>query len=213
MPNLPVIAHHIVWTGYGCWLPNDPRGSFSQDVGSDKIAQLGGSHYGRRRTQPARQIVNEFYAEARPILNHPLLKFTQQQFELIAQGFTDAIKQQSYTCYACAILPNHVHLLIRKHKHRAEQMIEVFQAASRLRISQARIADPDHPVWTVGGWKAFLHHPDGILRVIRYIENNPVKERLPEQSWEFVKPYNGWPLHAGHNPNTAYAKRLREQSR
>ena len=167
MPNLPLIAHHIIWTGYGCWLPNDPRGSFSQKVGSEKIAELGTSHYGRRRTQPARRVVGEFYAEARQVLKHPLLKFSPKQFEIIASGLADAIQQHSYTCYACAILPNHVHLLIRKHRHRAEQMIEILQEASRLRISRARITDPDHPIWTVGGWKAFLHHPDAIRRVIR----------------------------------------------
>ena len=22
-----VIAHHLIWTAYGWWLPNDPRGS------------------------------------------------------------------------------------------------------------------------------------------------------------------------------------------
>ena len=211
VPNLPLIAHHIVWTGYGGWLPNDPRGSFSREIGSEKISQLGNPHYGRRRKQPTRQIVNEFQSEARQVLKYPLLKFTQQQFEIIADGFSDAIRMHSYTCYACAILPNHVHLLIRKHRHKAEQMIEILQEASRLRISRARIADPDHPIWTVGGWKAFLHHPDAIRRVIRYIENNPAKERLPMQHWDFVQPYDGWPLHPGHNPNTPYAKRLREQ--
>jgi hypothetical protein len=29
-------------------------------------------------------------------------------------------------------------------------------------------------------------------RVIRYIEENPEKARLPRQQWGFVKPYNGW---------------------
>ena len=145
------------------------------------------------------------------MLKHPLLKFSPEQFSIIADGFADAIKQHSYTCYACAILPNHVHLLIRKHRHQAEQMIEVLQATSRLRINRARITDPDHPIWTVGGWKAFLHHPDAIRRVIRYVEINPVKERLPMQSWDFMQPYDGWPLHPEHNPNTPYAKRLREQ--
>jgi hypothetical protein len=38
---------------------------------------------------------------------------------------------------------------------------------------------------------------DIIRRTIRYIENNPVKWKLPRQEWPFVKPYDGWPLHPG----------------
>jgi hypothetical protein len=33
---------------------------------------------------------------------------------------------------------------------------------------------------------------------------------LPAQKWPFVNPYDGWPLHPGHSPNSPYAKRLRD---
>jgi hypothetical protein len=36
-----VIAHHLIWTNYGWWLPNDPRGSLSRTIASDLIAELG----------------------------------------------------------------------------------------------------------------------------------------------------------------------------
>ena len=29
------------------------------------------------------------------------------------------------------------------------------------------------------------------------------------QHWDFVKPYDQWPLHEGHNPDSPYAKGLR----
>jgi hypothetical protein len=29
-------------------------------------------------------------------------------------------------------------------------------------------------------------------RIVRYIENNPLKIGLPKQVWPFVKPYDGW---------------------
>ena len=41
-----VIAHHIILTGYGHWLPNDPRGSMSREVHSARIAELGPDHDG-----------------------------------------------------------------------------------------------------------------------------------------------------------------------
>jgi len=87
--------------------------------------------------------------------------------------------------------------LIRKHKHLAEQMIEVLQTNSRLRLSRPGLRTADHPVWARSGWKIFLDHPDEIRRTVRYIEGNPGKWGLPEQRWAFVKPYDGWPLHAG----------------
>ena len=56
-------------------------------------------------------------------------------------------------------------------------------------------------------------HPDEVERTIPYIEDNPVKMRLPRQRWPFVVPYDRWPLHEGHSPNSPYAKALREAGR
>jgi hypothetical protein len=33
-----VIAYHAIFTTYGAWLPNDPRGSYSKDVYYDFFA-------------------------------------------------------------------------------------------------------------------------------------------------------------------------------
>ena len=106
-------------------------------------------------------------------------------------------------------MPDHAHLLIRKHKHQAEDMIEHFQESSRLYLSQAGIRSEDPPTWTEGGWKVFLYHSLEIRRIVRYIEENPVRWRMPSQQWPFVIKYDGWPLHEGHNPNSPYAKALR----
>ncbi|HUU58284.1 MAG TPA: transposase, partial [Phycisphaerae bacterium] len=114
-----------------------------------------------------------------------------------------------YTCYACAIMPDHVHLLIRKHKSKAEEMIRNFQDTSRLRLRNSALRPPEHPVWGGPGWKVFLDHPDEVRRSIRYIQQNPVKFGLPVQAWEFVKAYDGWPLHPGHSSNSPYVRRLR----
>lgn len=98
-------------------------------------------------------------------------------------------------------MPDHVHILIRKHKHQAEQMLKNLQESTRLRLCTAGMRTLDHPVWGGPGWKIFLHTPTDIRRTIRYIEENPPTWRLPRQQWSFVNAYDGWPLHA---------KRLRE---
>ena len=63
---MTVLAHHLVWTAYGTWLGNDPRGSGSQLVYTPELAELAESHFGRRRVQPSRQLVREFYEQPRP---------------------------------------------------------------------------------------------------------------------------------------------------
>ena len=204
-----VIAHHLVWTAYGHWLPNDPRGSGSHGVHVAALASLGDVHHGRRLQQPPRKVVDEFYEHADELLKHPRMRFQINEFELIADAFRKVVINENYTCWACAIMPDHVHLLIRKHKHTSEQMVEILQAESRKRILEFDRFDTNHPVWTNGSWRDFVDHPNRVRGLIRYIEQNPIKENLPVQKWAFVKEYDGWPLHPGHNPNSPYARRLR----
>lgn len=209
MPRPIVIGYHLIWTAYGWWLPNDPRGSTSRTVACDVIAELGELHYGRKNIQPPVDVVRDFHKRAEEVLKFPLLKIDGRETPAAAEAFAGAIAEHRYTCYACAIMPDHVHVLIRKHKHLAEQMIDALQGASRLRLSSLGLRTADHPVWARGGWRIFLDHPDESRRTIRYIEGNPGKWGLPEQRWAFVKPYDGWPLHKGHSPNSPYARRLR----
>jgi REP element-mobilizing transposase RayT len=205
-----VIAYHLIWAAYGYWLPNDPRGSTSRSIACDVIAELGSLHYGRKKVQPSAREVKEFHEHARRVLKHPLLDFEPSDFAIIADGIAEAIHQHNYTCYACAIMPDHVHALIRKHRHQAEDMLENLQQSTRLRLRMAGLRSSDHPTWGGPGWKVFLDTPTDIRRSIRYTDENPPKWRLPRQLWPFVKQYDGWPLHRGNRPHSPYARSLRE---
>lgn len=189
-----VAAYHLIWTNYGSWLPNDPRGSTSTEIRCAEIASLGELHLGRKRIQPAGPGIREFYEAARGVLKHSLLTSSPSEIQTIAGGFADVIKQRSYNCYACAIMPDHVHLVIRKHRDQAEMMIENFQTESKNRViaSEHTRHTPDHPVWGGPGWKVFLDTQEDISRTIKYIEQNPVKIGRPLQQWDFVIPYDGW---------------------
>ncbi len=204
-----VIAYHLIWTAYGYWLPNDPRGSTSHNIRNKRIAELGQWHFGRHKIQPAGKVVREFQEKASEVLKYSLLKFNPPEVKIITNAFADEITRQCYTCYACAIMPDHVHILIRKHKHTAEEMIENLQEYSRSRLRKANPKLCDHPVWGGEGWKVFLNHPTEVRGIIRYIEENPIKWGLPRQKWPFVAEYNNWPLHPGHKPNSPYAKGLK----
>ena len=209
MPQPLVIAYHLIWTAYGWWLPNDPRGSGSTEVHSDIIAELGELHYGRKRVQPAGGEVRRFYEQAAQALVYPLLTFDDSARLQIAAALTEVIEREQYTCDACAIMPDHVHVLIRKHKHGAEEMAALLKEASRDRLIAAQQRTTDHPTWTGGdGWSVWLGLPAEVRKTIGYIERNAPKAGLPPQRWPFVKPYDGWPFHPGHSPASPYARRL-----
>ena len=209
MPRPLVIAYHLVWTAYGFWLPNDPRGSMSRVIRNDVVADLGALHYGRKLLQPAGRDIRALYASAREVLEYPIVEFTTEQIRCIADAFGQVIQACRYTCYACAILPDHAHVLIRKHRDPYERMIANLQRESHLLLRDRGYRDMQHPVWGGPGCGVFLDSPDDIRRTIQYVSDNPIKLRMPAQHWGFVKEYDGWPLHPGHDPNSPYARRLR----
>jgi REP element-mobilizing transposase RayT len=187
-----VAGFHLIWTAYGWWLPNDPRGSSSHEIRVERVAEFGELHYGRKQTQPLPAELRTFYRDAGDVLKHPLLTFQDADIPLIAEAFGSVVREQRYTCYACAIMPDHVHVLMRKHRDHAETMIESLQDASRDSLIRKGRWAPTHAVWGGPGWKVFLYTQQDFVRVIRYIENNPVKIGWPPQRWEFVKTYDGW---------------------
>jgi REP element-mobilizing transposase RayT len=204
----------MIWTAYGWWLPNDPRGSGSKTIDGDVIAQLGELHHGRKLVQPPGNVVRDFYEKAAKVLRFPLLKFDEPARKVVADAFEEVIRQERYTCYACAVMPDHVHILIRKHKHKAEEMADRLKTNSRLRLCEAGHRTHDHATWCGGCvWHIFLDHPDEVRRTIAYIDRNPIAINHPAQRWPFVTPYDNWPLHPGHSPHSPYAKRLRAAGR
>ena len=204
-----VAAYHLIWTAYGWWLPNDPRGSMSHEIRSADIAGLGELHYGRRSILPAYRDIKTFYELAQGSLKHTLIKFDDAETELLRLAFGQTIKQRCYTCYACAIMPDHVHMLIRKHRDQAEDMISAFQDAGKAALLEKpqapRVAE--HPVWGGPGWRVYLNSPQSIERVAEYIRQNPTKAKQPSQHWPFVRIYEGWMPGLSAGPQTRNHKR------
>ena len=82
-----VIGHHLIWTAYGWWLPNDPRGSSSHEIRVERIAELGELHHGRKRVQPPRAELREFFDEARGVLKHDVLTSTGEDVGIVGSSF------------------------------------------------------------------------------------------------------------------------------
>lgn len=194
-----VIAVHLVLTLYGHWAVNDPRGSGSSDFIDPKFEPLGPIHFGRRprHAQPTREELKAFHAQHEELLNFPIFWIDAEKRKEIAQAIGDCLRAQGYTCYACAICGNHVHLVIRTHKHDALTIWNHFAEAvrSRLRLRFPQEIAPEHPVISARPYKVFLYTTDEVWDRIDYVEQNPLKERLPPQEWEFVAPYDNFPFH------------------
>ena len=60
-----IIAYHAIFTTYGTWLPDDPRGSYSKDVYIKQLQPLGTVKYERQNPQPAKKILRDFWAVAK----------------------------------------------------------------------------------------------------------------------------------------------------
>ena len=187
-----VIAHHLIWTVYGWWLPNDPRGSSSHEIRVEPIAALGPLHHGRKVVQPSGEELRHFHDEARGVLKHPVLTFTEEDITFLGDLLGRVIHERGFTCYGAAVMPEHVHLLIRRHRDKAETMLEVFQKETREALIAAGRRTATHPLWGGPGWKVFLSTPQDIVRIIGYIERNPERSGRPRQHWPFVTRYDGW---------------------
>ena len=159
---------------------------------SRKSPSFGELHHGRKPVQPSGREIRGFYNQARDVLSHPLLLLSDEDIDLVAESIGEVIADRRYTCYACAIMPDHVHVLIRKHRDRAETMLENLQATSRQNLITHDRRTVTHPVWGGPGWKVFLYTQERIVQTIDYIRQNPLKAQRPTQHWSFVKPYDGW---------------------
>ena len=195
MRNRAVIGHHLILHGYGQWLANDPRGSGSDSIREDKFADLGPVHPGRKRVQPTRAALRRFYLRATPRLEFEPIWFDAAKRQALADAFGRVVAARRYTVWACAVLSNHAHLCVRRHRDDALTMWDGLATESRHALRDFPDVDDHHPVWSNRPYKVFLYDPDDVRRVVAYIARNPAGESLPPQKWSFVTPYNGWPRH------------------
>jgi hypothetical protein len=190
-----VLAHHLILTSYGHWLPNDLRGSNSETLRQPKLAPIAPLHHGRKQVQPTRPALKQFHHHATPLLDFLPIWFNTETRETIAAAFATAITQRRYTVYACAIVRNHAHLLIRRHRDPADAIWQTLADTARLHLDDVVLIPHAHPLWADRPWTKFKYSPTSIRACIAYINNNPEKENLLPQHWPFITPYNNWPFH------------------
>ncbi|MEM7682011.1 MAG: transposase [Planctomycetota bacterium] len=192
-----IVGFHFIFSAYGFWLPNDPRGSWSDTVRRHELLAFGSAT--KVNTRQSLAGVNHDRTKrlaAKSALKHPPVRFTGIQATLISKGFGEACESHGYRPAALAILPDHVHLAMWRHsrpieevaKHLKSKATAHLTAAGQHPLSQHASASGRIPSpWARGYWCPFVRDMDQMERVIRYVEDNPVKAGLPRQSWAWVE--------------------------
>src|SRR5205814_860899 len=117
--------------------------------------------------------------------------FTGIQAKTMAEGFAWAASEGQYLIHACAVLPDHVYLVIGRHSRGIRRIVGHLEArATRLLHVREQWHSDRRSVWGEHGWNVFLNDAEGVERAIAYVEDNPVKEGKTAQRWSFVTPFN-----------------------
>ena len=192
---------HVIFSTYGFWLPNDPRGSWSTVVRRWEIARFGpATKVDTRSSVATADHDHELRRAAKLALQYPEVKLTGRQAHAVGAGFGAAVDEAGYVVYACTILPQHVHLVLGPHTRDIRRIVGHFKARATQRLSHEQLhplaeftqADGTVPSpWAQGGWNVFLFSEEHLLKAIDYVERNPTKEEKPRQRWSFVTPYQG----------------------
>ena len=177
-----IIAYHAIFTTYGTWLPNDPRGPYSKEIYNEELKLLGEIRYGRQDPQPHHSTLRRFWTAARPSLARAPYFIDDTTRPIIARGFAEAARRLGLTVRACVIMNDHVHVLSMRSKHRIEYV------AGRFKAEATHILNLAHTPWTKGSWKVFINDVEALRAAAHYIEMNPIKAGWGEQRWDFVTP-------------------------
>ncbi len=193
-----IIAYHTIITAYGFWLPNDPRGPWSDFVRRWELLRFESATKTDTRRSVARQPHDPAVrAAAKRALRYPPVSFSGRQALAIARGFVRAIDRSDLVLHACSILPEHVHIVIRRH---TRLTVEKMAAQLKGEATKHLRADGLHPLatfpgppspWARNAWHVYLDSPQRVAAAVAYVLENPVREGKRRQTWPFVTPFTG----------------------
>ncbi len=194
-----VLGYHVIFSAYGFWLPNDPRGSGSDFVASWDLFRYGpATKVDTRHSVAKRPHDRELRESAKRALKYPAVRFDGLQARAVGMGFAKSVQRGGVSMWACAILPDHVHLVFGRHRIAAERNINLLKGAATKELLAQRL----HPFqdlpsdraqvpmcWGREGWTVFLDSEADLVRSIKYVRDNPLKENKPPQKWSFVQEF------------------------
>lgn len=176
-----IIAYHAIFTTYGTWLPNDPRGSYSTEIYNDRLRLLGEINYGKQ-APPPKKVLLQFYTKSAAVLERPAYFINGNTRPKVAVGFETVVRRLGVEVPAYAIMNDHVHLLVLRSKYSIEYLVNQFKGAATKALNLKQSP------WTRGHWKVFIDDEEALKNAVKYINANPAKSNLTVQNWNFIKP-------------------------
>lgn len=188
---------HVIFSTYGFWLPNDPRGSWSDWIRNWDLLRYGPATKVESRNSVA-GIKHDvaLRKRAKESLAYPEVFLTGRQAQATGLGFGVAADEADYSILACSILPQHTHLVIGPHSRDIDRIVGHLKARATQRMNEMGI----HPLaghrqtdgtapspWCRKCWKVFIFTQQHLREAIQYVERNLLKEGKPRQNWSFVR--------------------------
>ena len=228
-----VHGYHVIFGTYGFWLPNDPRGSWSDFVGSWELVRFGRAtkSLARKELTPTEEAQR---LAAKQALQYPPVQLTGIQARAVGTGFATACRKSGLTIWACSILPEHVHAVVARHRFKVEYIVGLLKGEATKQLKRERIhplaahalggsatakasyrSVDDGPLplvaeicargqhsdclqpatvptpWADRCWRVFLDSEQAIGSAVHYVNENPIKEGKPLQTWSFITPFAG----------------------
>jgi REP element-mobilizing transposase RayT len=133
-------------------------------------------------------------------LKYPAVELTGLQARAVGRGIAAMCPKVGLVIHACAIMPDHVHIVAARHELNGDELMACLKRAGTRGMNEEGL----HPLrefgrangrlpnpWAERGWKLMLFTEEQLLAAIRYVEENPVRAGLKRQRWGFVVPYLG----------------------
>ena len=192
--------YHAIFTAYGFWLPNDPRGSWSTFVAAWELLKFGPATKVDGKQSRA-HLPHDFHTrhQAKLALKYPPVRFDETQRAAIALGIAQACNESKIILHGCAIGFDHVHVVVARHVKTIEQIVGQFKGRSSQQMRAARCHPMEafgpagrvlHSPWSEGCWSVFINDAAQLRRAVEYVRRHPEKEGLPDQRWSFVTPFS-----------------------
>jgi len=190
--------YHLIMTAYGFWLPNDPRGSWSDFVGSWELSKFGPA----TKVDTKRSLAHDPHDRNRRLaaqaaLKFPPVRFDEHQRLAIADGFEIAVREGGYAIGALCIGHDHAHAIVGRHDRTIEQIARHLKSKATMALTRAAILplekcrqnDGTIPTpWAAKCWSVFINDEMQLASAIRYVERHPQKEGLDPQIYNFLRP-------------------------
>lgn len=195
----PVLAYHVIVSAYGFWLPNDPRGSWSEIVRSPNLQEFGpATKVDTHRSVAKAPHDRRKRLAAKKALKYPPVIFNGVQARAVMRGVGEYVEKSNVTIWAASVMPDHFHLVVARHDYDIEYVANLLKGdATKQLVKEGIHPFQQHmkddgtvpPCFGRKWWVVYLFDEEDILRTIRYVQNNPIREGMKPQAWPFVVKY------------------------